>query len=399
MRTVISSLILLSGGPAAMAEISDSPWDVEAEAELALVIGAAEGDEAAAMDMEHGLWEASFGVSAERTLQSGITIGGRAVMRAARDHAARPAGTGNLALAPMQGPAGAYSQVALGPELADGSARASLESAYLYIETGYGEVSLGRDVGVAARFQEGDVSVLSRASLVDPYLDPSGLAVISTRPDVTGPSHKISYVTPRLLGVRAGLSYTPEADIRGLDRDATGDPAAGRPGLESVVELGVNVSRRLRESGVRLRGGAGYVTGEVTAPFGFEADYEDRMDLFFAGGEVEWADHYRFGLNWLSADEALTLDQNYTAWSAGFGYERGDWAASLTYGESDLESLGGESQGVSLALRKNFSDNLAISVAYQDRSLDIADPAGVSLTGGRAGMDGVVIEITLGFEK
>lgn len=398
MRTLPLSLVLIGAGPAAFAQGMNSPWEVETSLDMT-VVAAAPGEDEASLPDQNGLWETSLGVAAEQTLSSGITIGGRFVVRGARDNPARPAGTGNLGLAGMQGPAGAWSQVALGPQFADQRARASLETAYLFVETGYGEFSFGRDTGVAARFQEGDVSALGSARLVDPYLDTSGLAVISTRPDVTGPSHKFTYTSPRLLGVRAGLSYTPEADIRGLDKDATGDPRAGRAGLENVVELGLNASRRLRESGVRLRAGLGYVTGEVDAPFGFEADFDDRMDVVFAGGEVEWSDHYRFGVNWLSADESLSAGGDYSAWSAGFGYQRGDWDASLVWGQAELDSLGGDSEGISVALRRAISESVAISVAYQDRSLDLAGYPGQTAMPYTQSRDGIVMEITLSLEK
>ncbi|HBQ49254.1 MAG TPA: hypothetical protein DD728_10285, partial [Hyphomonas atlantica] len=98
--------------------------------------------------------------------------------------------------------------------------RAELEEAYVYIDGGYGEVRLGRDEGVAARFQENAPSVFSTLALGRQSLDPTGIDMVTTRHDLTGPSAKLSYATPRLVGIRAGLSFTPKADVRGLDRDA-----------------------------------------------------------------------------------------------------------------------------------------------------------------------------------
>ncbi|MCI4645135.1 MAG: hypothetical protein MRY64_10160, partial [Hyphomonadaceae bacterium] len=138
MRSFSLSLLVAAAAPLALAQEDVSPWEVEVDGDLAVVVALGMEEEAGDIAPQSGLWEASLGFGAERTLQSGTTIGARAVLRAARDHPARPAGTGNLALATAQGPAGAYSQLAFGPEFANQGARASLETAYLFVETGYG---------------------------------------------------------------------------------------------------------------------------------------------------------------------------------------------------------------------------------------------------------------------
>ncbi|MEL6663703.1 MAG: porin, partial [Pseudomonadota bacterium] len=302
MRGFALAAVLFGSACPALAQGSDSPWLVEYDGEATLVV-APSGSSDIAPERENALYEVGLGLTAERTFQSGWTLGGRAVFRAARDHPARPAGTGNLFATDLQGPGGAFSRLSAGPLNIDEGPRGSLETAYLFLDTGYGEFSLGRDTGVAARFHEGNVSALSRSTLVDPDLDVSGIAAINTRPDITGPSVKLSYVTPRLLGVRAGVSYTPRSEVRGLDRDATESNDPFRPELENTVEVALNASRRLRESGVRLRSGLSYSTAELDVPTTLEATYDDRIDVVSIGGEIEWQDTYRLGLNWLGADE------------------------------------------------------------------------------------------------
>lgn len=398
MRRVFVSVLIFLGAAPAMAQVGGSPWEFTQDAEAALVIapgGSSEGQ----VERESALYEVGLGLSAERTFQSGWTLGGRVVFRAARDHPARPGGSGNVLGAGDQSPAGAFSRLSTGPELEETGERGSLETAYVFLDTGYGEFSLGRDTGVAARFHEGDVSAISRASLINPYLDVSGIGAIETRPNITGPSTKASYVTPRLLGVRAGVSYTPRADVRGLDRDATGSTVPPRPELENVVEFGLNASRRLRTSGVRLRGGVSWSSAELEAPPGFADVYADRLEVFAAGGEVEWDDTYRLGMNWLSGEEGLERGGDYTAWSAGLGYERGDWRASLTYGESEIDSARSGSKGVSVAVARKVNDFLDLAVSWQDRDISPERSMSPELRPLAAKSQGIVIEITLSFEN
>ncbi|MEO0818595.1 MAG: porin [Pseudomonadota bacterium] len=398
MRRVLVTIAVLAASAPALAQSSDSPWEVSQEAELAVIVapgGSSSGD----VERENALYEIGLGLSGERILQSGWTIGGRAVFRASRDHRDRPGGARNVLGADTQGIAGGFSRLSLGPVGGDTGPRGSLETAYLFVETGYGEFSLGRDTGIAARFHEGDVSALSRGRLVDPYLDVSGIGAIDTRANLTGPSTKASYVTPRILGVRAGVSYTPRADVRGLDRDSTGAANPPRAELENAVEIGLNASRRLRESGVRLRGGLSYSTAELDAPAGFEGLFDDSLDVIAVGGEVEWQDTYRFGVNWLLADEGLVSGGDYTAWSAGLGYERGDWRASVVYGASEIDSIGADSEGISLSLAREINDGFTLAVSWQDRDVTPLVPNSQSIGARNAESDGFVVEITLAFKN
>ncbi|MEM8618065.1 MAG: porin, partial [Pseudomonadota bacterium] len=210
---------------------------------------------------------------------------------------------------------------------------------------------------------------------------------------------KISYVTPRLLGVRGGVSFTPSSDVRGLDRNTTGSDVPPRAKLENVFEFGLNASRRLRESGVRLRAGLSYSAAEVEAPEGFEGVYEDRLDVFSAGGEIELQDAFRFGLNWISADEGLRESGDYTAWSAGLGFEQGDWRASVVYGESEIPSADAQADGLSIAVARTVNDYLTFGLSWQDRAVSPDVASTLERRAFEASSEGIVIEITLSFEK
>ncbi|MEL6286535.1 MAG: hypothetical protein AAFQ18_10010, partial [Pseudomonadota bacterium] len=134
---------------------------------------------------EAALAEIELGGRAAYILDNGAEIGGQLVWRAQRDHPNRPGGAGS----PIPGvgdAVGAFSGLSNGAASGDVGARGSLETAFIFIRGGYGEFSYGRDTGVAARFQEGDVDVFSHARVSDARLDLTGLGVVNTRANLTG---------------------------------------------------------------------------------------------------------------------------------------------------------------------------------------------------------------------
>ena len=263
------SVWALSLVPMATAEISGEtgPWAYELNLEGGLVLSL--GEDIGPVDREGGLFELAADFQIDRVLENGAEIGFRTTARGQRDHPSRAGFAGCLGTevgGDDQRPLGAFSGISVDCAPEDKGVRAAFEAAYAYIDGGYGELIVGKDAGIAARFYEGPVEVLSYARSADPILDPSGVSAARLRNNLTGPSLKISYATPRLLGLRAGVSFTPEANSRGLDWDPNRTiPGIPRPDIENVLEVGVNMSRRLRDSGVRLRAGLSYATGDIEA--------------------------------------------------------------------------------------------------------------------------------------
>lgn len=364
-------------------------WEVQTEAGATLVLAPDLANNATFRDPAEAIYEVRLGGRIERVLQSGVMIGARGIFRAQRDHPSRPAGQGQISDTAMAVLPGLFTGLSITPESDETGPRGSLEAAYIYVDGGYGEVTLGRDAGVLSRFSEGSVSALSAARLSSPYLDPSGLNAIVTRPDVTGPSAKFSYVTPRILGVRLGASFTPELEARGLDRPALPEGVD----LTNSIELGLNASRRLRESGLRFRLGAGYGRSDIDATGDAALAYGTQAETWFFGGEIDY-ESVRIGANWLGADEGRLGDDTYSAWSVGVAREWDDWNVSVTYGAGDVGIGGLGSDGISVAVSRRIVDWASAAVAYQDISL----PAG-SLSEKALSSQGIVVEITLDFEN
>lgn len=393
IRGLIAAVLLSGVGPAAGQEDDFRLWETDTYAEGVLVLAPGLAEEGAFGEGEAGLFEIALGGSAERILESGARVGFRGAFRLQKDHSGRPGFAGNLAQAGLAGPRGGFTGLAAGPAAEATGPRGSVESAHIYLEGGYGEVSAGRDRGVAARFHEGNVGVFSHAGAASPFLDPSGYNLVQTRHDLTGPSAKLSYTSPRLLGLKAGLSYTPQAEARGLDRNPVFDGAdIAAPELENGFELALNGSRRLRDSGLRLRAGLGYSTAGLSGPRA-ETGRRARVETYSAGGELEKG-RWRAGVNALFSDEGLET-ADYSAWSAGLAFEEGNWTYSASFGAASADVISAESTSFALGAARDLGEIGRIAFGYQEHDLDLQATAPMPRVPFGARRDGIVVEITL----
>lgn len=392
MRQYLTGLVMACAGvcaPAAAQDVWDEPGGIETLAtyEAAAVL-APEADEPF-LYLLRGGFEANF------VLGNGAEVGLRTSGGLEQDHPARAGFSGLTGPSePVAGPVGAFSGLARGPGEEDTGARVRLETGYIYIDGGYGELRAGLDDGVATRFFEGAPTLFRHAGLVNPALDPAGRVIARTDHNLTGPSLKVSYASPRILGVRAGVSLTPEANAGGLDRDPVRNLAGtAQPDLENAIELAVNVSRRLPRSGVRLRAAAAY--SEADAASAALPGAYDKVETWSAGGSVEFSS-LAFGLSYLDSNNGLTATGgDYAALSAGLRVTFGKIDAGLEFSDAEDENIRADSQAFGLSLGRNFGENLRlvggwqrIDTRYTGNSLPLAPRT-------RDRTDGIVFEITL----
>ena len=377
---ILAGFSILIGGAAAQ---GGSPIEFDLDAETIILIAPISDDDGT--ETQSVLGEISLNAKAEKILDSGTRIRARTSLRVQNDHPGRRGAIGGFGT--IDGaPVGAFSGLSTGPVRDQSDARVRFETAYLQVDGGYGELRVGKDRGVAARFYEGAASSLSHARLDSTLLDPSGLSTIRTRHDLTGPSLKLSYASPRILGLRAGVSYTPDADADGLDRRPAAGTGLSAPDSRNAVEIALNGTRKFRDSGLRIDAALAWSTAEVTdraglAPYG-------RVETVSAGTRLEKGD-WTFGASWLSSDNGLA-DSDYTAWTVGaarplFGI---DWA--LNYGEAEDNGAQIDSSSWRLGGARDIADNTRIGVAY------IRDSVENSLTTQQA--QAIVVEITLSAE-
>ena len=358
-----------------------APLETEFELESVTLVSPL-SDSDADVDVEPVLGEVSLTGQSEKVLESGLRIRARGALRLQRDHPSRPGGIGgfgNIAASTT----GAFSGLSAAPPIDSSDLRARLETAYLQVDGGYGELRIGKDSGVASRFHEGAKSVLSHARLDSALLDPTGLSAIRTRNDLTGPSAKVSYASPRLIGIRAGVSFTPEADADGLDRRPAASSAGLAPDTQNAIELALNATRRFRDTGVRVDIGLGWSSADVSAD-ALTPQYGN-VETWSAGTRIEKED-WTIGASWLTSDNGLT-DSAYSAWSAGIHREAYSTDFSIEYGRSSDDGLSLDAEDWRFGLAREITPDSRIAVAY------LRDEVETPLRQQRS--QGIVVEITL----
>ncbi len=371
-------------------------WETELKSEAVIVLAPNVAD-IRGQDGEQILYEAGIRLKAEYVLESGLEIGARGALRVQKDHPARAgfsgrtpafANLGHRARGAFSGLSTAQSNEQIGP-------RGSLESAYIYAKGRYGEVTAGRDTGVAARFHQGAPSVFSHARISNGFLDPSALSFVRTRNDLTGPAAKISYTTPRLLGVRAGASFTPKANVRGLDRDPARNFAnSDLPRVENATEIALDIKRRLRQSGARLRGYVGYSQGQTDTGQVPSVRYGD-VQTFSFGGEAKF-DSLKLGASYLSSNNGIEgISADYSAWALGAKKEVYglDWSAGI--GGATDELTGIDAKSWEIGVSKAYTDTVRVAFGYQSRRVEQSSTPLLPLAAPTETADGIVIEITL----
>lgn len=380
-RTLVTGLIGAAALPQIAGAQSGAPLEADLEIETVIVV-APLSDADSNVDVEPVLGELSLNGNVERVLENGVRLRARSALRLQADHPSRPGGIGGFGN-DFFAPVGAFSGLSSGPPIAESNSRARLETAYLQIDGGYGEVRIGKDQGVAARFHEGSRSALSHARLDSSLIDPTGLSGVRTRNDLTGPSLKVSYATPRLLGIRAGASFTPQADADGLDRRPTAGTGGIAPETENAFEVALNATRRLRESGWRIDAGLGWSTANVSTrgPFALY----NSVEIWSAGTRLE-KDDWTIGLSWLDSDNGLA-GSGYNAWSAGLHKEAYDTDFSVEFGQSEDKGAAMDSRSWRVGAAREFGQNTQVAIAYLHDALD--SPLQ------KRDAQGIVVEITL----
>ena len=370
-------------GSTALAD-TGSPWETELELESVTVVTPI-SDSDSELEVEPLTGEISIHGTTEKVLENGVRLRARGALRLQADPPSRPGGIGGFGAAELA-PVGAFSGLSTATPIEENETRARLESAYFQIDGGYGEVRIGKDQGVGARFYEGAKSVFSHTRLDSSLLDPTGLSTVRTRHDLTGPSAKVSYASPRLIGLRGGISYTPDAKADGLDRRPAAGTGGLAPDIENAVELALNGTRRLRESGWRFDVGLAWSSADVSNRTSL-TNYQ-QVDTWSAGTRIE-KDDWTFGASWLGSDNGLS-QSDYQAWSAGLHRTAFGSEFSFEYGQSTDDGVQLDTKSFRAGAAREFGRGTKLAIGYvEDRGERLAQ---------NWTSQGVVVEITLSQE-
>jgi hypothetical protein len=393
-RTFALAMLALGAAPPALAQ------EFEIETRATLAAGALDEEDALAPASDGVLGDASFVITRSDVFENGLTLAWRGEVRLQRDADARPAFAGRLGACPPAN-AACPSAAGLSPVApATGLAAAggpdsedvfiAPESASVSLSGPWGEGVAGLDAGAAARLDARAPQVLTRVSAFSPGLDPTGLVTTRARNDVTGPSLKATYMTPRLLGFRLGASYTPRANQRGVDFDPDyGGPGLASADLEDVWEGAVSFARRFPQTGVRLRAAVTATQASSGSPLPEFGDYEG----WGAGLELEKG-AWTGGLRWLSSDNAWAKGSgDYEAIELGVVRQGDRWRLGAEAGWSTDDLNRSEGFSWLVGATRKINDKMDMGLAYVSAGADFPNVPGGLASHKNVRNGGLVIEL------
>ncbi len=185
----------------------------------------------------------------------------------------------------------------------------------------------------------------------------SASAATSGYLNLASDANKITYFTPRFGGFQLGVSYTPNIDSAGGNRQTFGlntDEDAGD--LNHVIAAGVNFVESFNGVDVAIFAGAEWANREEdgvavitmipTPPQGtFFAVAEDDYQSYQAGLNIGFSGFTVGGsVSYVDAgfdDDFVDSDSDQWFYDVGATYSTGPWTVGLTYSYSDLELNGG----------------------------------------------------------
>jgi len=300
---------------------------------------------------------AETGIEASWLLQSGATLGyalgltGEAddrlggIVRPCAPPSACPTHDGRPAISPL-------SRLAADSDAHGGRPRAAVDQAYLFVRGGWGEASLGRDEGMGARFSLPPPTIAQGAGLTDPNIDATGLGGVRIRADLSGPSAKVGYATPRWLGVKLGASFSPRVEGVNLDDPAAATQAPRFAGRQ-VREIGASFDH-VWPGGIRTLAGAAWAHAESARTFG-DVDLAS-YGLQLARGRV------RAGVSAFEGRAAAAQGRDTRSTAVGIVIDAGAWAYEVSAGRMRDQWLDAGVRRGQIAARRTLSDSASVAL-------------------------------------
>lgn len=381
-----------------------SGWTFEASAALA---GASVDEDSPLAPAADGfLADGDLVIRREDVLANGLQLGWRFEGKVQRDAASRPAFIGVLGACDPATPGcpvaidGAVRRTAVSPTTGlagfgtrpDDDVVAALEGASLSLGGPWGEGIVGVDSGVAARLDARAPMVLHSVSAFSPSLDPTGLVIARARNDVAGPAFKLSYMSPRLLGLRLGASWTPRPSQRSVDFDPRPDlPGVAQADLQDVFEAALSFARTDRASGLRIRAA---LTGSWADSSGPYAEF-GRYEALGGGLELEQG-AWTAGLRYLHSNNAWRpKGGDYQATELSLVRQGDKWrlGAEIAWAEDDLNRQEGMSWLVGARRAVNEKVDVGVAWTSAEADLPLSSATGFGRINARNG--GLIIELSV----
>jgi hypothetical protein len=308
-----------------------------------------------------------YRLEAEAVGAQGLRWGARLTLGAVSPDGGRGVG-GPVACAPACPEQGLVTGLYASPGFDAAQARAGFHRAELFVRHPYVEVRAGLIDTASGLERPARLRAFRLAGADGALADPSGRGLADTGLSLTQPAPGISLQSRRLAGVRAALSYTPDADACGLDHCR---PTAVAGQIGEVWSAALSFDRRVRSSGVRWAAYAGGETGALTGPV---APGRLQLDAPWTAGLalVREADGVTLSARWLASNDGLSSGR-YEAASISAALEAGDWLYSLEAGLGTSDAFGVSATsfvaGASRFIGRNALVGAGVQVMHHDYTL------------------------------
>jgi outer membrane protein OmpU len=237
-----------------------------------------------------------------------------------------------------------------------------LDEAFLFADSGFGRIELGKNEGVADQFSVRSPHALNNMS-VSPgrdraLVDPLAITPIATVNDSSQRYAKFSYMTPSFGGLKLGMSFTPDTE------DKTSDLISGKTKSgDDIVEFGVIYSRDFEDLSLDMS--ATYLNADSTPISDELEEWNAGVNVGFRGLSV--------GGSYRESGSSETGLQKYEAYDIGVAYETGPWKVSAQFAEHEGHIAGArivDGQRYLISARYKVAKGLRIGAGFQ-RDLDI----------------------------
>lgn len=219
-----------------------------------------------------------------------------------------------------------------------------IDEHYIYISGDFGRVTIGAENSAADMLLVGMDRYLGYKQTNDTFINDLKVTGYSkTRHDfVTGDANKITYVSPRISGLQAGISFTPST--KNLKGDARGVESSGAGIGDDAISLGLNYKTSFGGTKIALSYGSEKAEEGGTGTQGDGTLEDSSFGLQARAGKVQ--------LSYIS------LTREADAWNEG----------------SDVENY--EKDLTNLALSYKLSRKVSIGFDMQDDEVTSGDDVG-----------------------
>lgn len=261
--------------------------------------------------------------------------------------------------------------------------RAGLEIARLYVRAPLFEAELGYGPGAAQQEAIALPGALRLARADGALVDPSGRSIVSTANMLSGHAPKLTVRSRRIIGLRLAGSFTPQADMCGINvcrpEHMPGVLAAAE--VSRVAEGAVSFDHRFAATGIRWKAFLTAARGEAGGPLAGE--FRDPWAM--SGGVQMETGPWATGLSALVSNDGLA-GVRYRAQAASISYERGDWLFSAELGEAQSTLVHGRSRSALLAASHYFEPGIILGFGLSHTQAGFAVvPAGSRVRDQRSG--------------